>query len=80
MHCGQMLKEVFKNSGINDKIFSAHSFRSASTSGAFAGGVQLKEILETANWTNAKTFYTFTGENYEYPILFTYIYIKVITF
>lgn len=53
------LKEVLKRSGIDDKIFSAHSYRSASTSAAFAGGVQLKEILETANWTNAKTFYTF---------------------
>lgn len=53
------LKEVLKRSGIDDKIFSPHSYRSASTSAAFAGGVQLKEILETANWTNAKTFYTF---------------------
>lgn len=41
-------------------MFSAHSYRSASTSAAFAAdGVQLKDILETANWSNAKTFYTF---------------------
>lgn len=33
------LKEVLKRSGIDDKIFSAHSYRSASTSSAFAGGV-----------------------------------------
>lgn len=53
------LKEVLQRSGIDDKIFSAHSYRSASISAAFAGGVQLKEILKTANWSNAKTFYTF---------------------
>lgn len=53
------LKEALKKSGIDDKIFSAHSYRNVSTSAAFAGGVQLKEIFETANWTNAKTFYTF---------------------
>jgi site-specific recombinase XerD len=52
------LKEILKRSGIDD-TFSAHSYRGASTSAAFAGGVQLKEILETANWANAKTFYTF---------------------
>lgn len=53
------LKEILRRSGINESIFSAHSFRSASTSAAFAGGVKLSEILETANWANAKTFYTY---------------------
>lgn len=53
------LKEIFKKAGIDEKVFSAHSYRSASTSAAFAGGVQLKDILETANWSKAKTFYTF---------------------
>lgn len=35
------LKEALKKSGIDDKIFSAHSYRNVSTSAAFAGGVQL---------------------------------------
>lgn len=50
------LKEVLRRSGIDDKIFFAHSYRSTSTSATFAGGVQLKEILETANWANEKIF------------------------
>lgn len=53
------LKEVLKLSGINTGIFSAHSYRGASTSCAFSSGVSLKDILTTANWTNAKTFYKF---------------------
>lgn len=53
------LKEIFKKAGIDEKVFSIHSYRSACTSAAFAGGVQLKDILETANWSKAKTFYTF---------------------
>lgn len=67
------LKEVLKRSGIDDKIFSAHSYRSASTSAAFAGGVQLKEILETANWTNAKTFYTFYRRELSNPFSDTFL-------
>jgi hypothetical protein len=39
--------------------FSAHSFRGASTSKALGAGVSLKDILETANWASAKTFYKF---------------------
>ena len=48
-----------KKSEINEKVFSAHSYKSVSTSAAFVKGVQLRDILETANWSNAKTFYTF---------------------
>lgn len=53
------LTEILKRSSVDDTIFSAHSYRSASTSAAFAGGVQLKDVLEIANWANAITFYTF---------------------
>ncbi|XP_063405979.1 uncharacterized protein LOC134689942 [Mytilus trossulus] len=53
------LKEVLKLLGINTGIFSAHSYRGASTSCAFSSGVSLKDILTTANWTNANTFYKF---------------------
>ena len=48
-----------KKCEINEKVFSAHSYKSVSTSAAFVKGVQLRDILETANWSNAKTFYTF---------------------
>lgn len=54
-----MIKRNIKKAGIDEKVFSAHSYRSASTSAAFAGVVQLKDILENANWSNAKTLYTF---------------------
>ena len=70
------LKEILKRSGIDNLVFSAHSYRSASTSAAFAGGVHLSEILETANWANAKTFYTFykretSNNNYSDVVLRT---------
>ena len=45
--------------GIDISKFSAHSFRGASTSKALGAGVSLKDILETANWASAKTFYKF---------------------
>ena len=53
------LKLVLMNSGINTKLFHAHSFRGASTSAAYYAGVSLDSILKTANWTNAQTFYKF---------------------
>lgn len=46
-------------SGIDTSVFSAHSFRSAATSSAFAHGVTLKEIMKKADWSNARTFKTF---------------------
>lgn len=54
-----MVKRNIEKAGIDEKVFSSQSYRSAYTSAAFEGGVQLKDILETANWSNAKTFYTF---------------------
>ena len=50
------LKCVLSLSGINSS-FTAHSFRSASTSYAFNKGVSIKTIMDTANWASAKTFY-----------------------
>ena len=70
------LKEIAKRSGIDDIIFSAHSNRSASTSAAFAGCVQLTDILEIANRVNAITFYTFyrrdLSNQYSDAVLQTY--------
>lgn len=53
------LKGVLFLSGIDTNVFSAHSYRGASTSQAFASGMSLKDVMETANWKNAKTFHTF---------------------
>ena len=57
------LKEVLHLSGINISNFTAHSYRSASTSKAIGAGFSLKEILKTANWTSAKTFYRFYNKD-----------------
>lgn len=53
------LKEVLYLSGVDTSIFKAHSYRSASTSTAYSRGISLSDILSTANWTNARTFYKF---------------------
>lgn len=38
------LKEILKKAGNDEKVFSAHSYRSVSSSAALARGVQLKDI------------------------------------
>ena len=53
------LKEVLNLSGIDTSLFSAHSYRGASTSKAFSLGLSLSDIMKTANWTCAKTFFRF---------------------
>ena len=53
------LKTVLHLAGIDISIFKAHSFRGASTTAAFNAGCSLKDILSTANWTSARTFYKF---------------------
>ncbi|XP_052098559.1 uncharacterized protein LOC127733257 [Mytilus californianus] len=53
------LKTVLLLAGIDINIFKAHSFRCASTSAALASGCSIKDIMVTANWTCAKTFYKF---------------------
>lgn len=53
------LKTVLLKADINIDVFKGHSFRGASTSAAFASGCSLKDILATANWSSAKTFYKF---------------------
>ena len=40
-----------------DSCFKAHSYRNASTSCAYKKGVSIRDIMETANWTSARTFY-----------------------
>ena len=53
------LKDILTLSGIDTNIFSAHSYRGASTSYAVSSGFSLSDVLSTANWSNAKTFHTF---------------------
>ena len=52
------LKFVLMLSGI-DLCYKAHSFRSASTSCVFQKGVSIKDIMNTANWSSAQTFYKY---------------------
>lgn len=53
------LKSVLCLSGIDISLFSAHSYRGASTSKAYSVGLSLKDILQTANWKSAKTFFVY---------------------
>ena len=53
------MKLLLASSGIDTAVFSAHSFRSASSTCAFAKGVSLDEIISTADWSNARTFHDF---------------------
>ena len=53
------LKCVMSKAGIDIEQFSAHSFRSASTSAASKLDVPLDTILQTAGWSNAETFRKF---------------------
>ena len=50
------LKVTLGLSGIDMEKFTAHSYRSASTSSNTAAGLSLTEILKTAGWSNAQTF------------------------
>jgi len=45
------LKEILKLSGIDTKVFTAHSCRPASTSKAFAKGCTVDTIFNRAGWT-----------------------------
>lgn len=53
------LKSVLDMSGIDTKVFKAHSYRSASVSAAFSRGCVLKRILDTADWSSDKNFRKF---------------------
>ena len=53
------LKNTLSKAGIDISTFSAHSYRSASSTSAFGKGVTVQEIMSKANWSNAKTFRDF---------------------
>ena len=50
------LKKVLEFSGIDTGRYTAHSYRSASTSAAALGGVSISTILKSACWANVGTF------------------------
>lgn len=52
------IKQVLEKSGIDIKMFSAHSTRHASTSAAYAGGVNIETIRKAAGWTNSSNSFT----------------------
>ena len=56
------VKQLLHAAGANYS-YKAHSTRPASTSKAQHHGVPLEAILNTAGWTNAKTFLSFTKRN-----------------
>ncbi|XP_052233741.1 uncharacterized protein LOC127846495 isoform X1 [Dreissena polymorpha] len=52
------IKDIMRAAGV-DEVFKPHSTRSAATSKASLVGLSLQHILDTAGWSNAKTFATF---------------------
>lgn len=53
------IKEILKSSGVDTKVFSAHSTRGAAASSAAAKGVPLNNILKASNWARESTFNKF---------------------
>ena len=56
---GRWIKSVMALAGIDVSVFSAHSTRAASVSKAQSKDLPLDIILDTAGWSNAKTFHKF---------------------
>ncbi|XP_003740575.1 uncharacterized protein LOC100907979 [Galendromus occidentalis] len=51
------VKSVLSDAGINARVHTAHSTRAASTTAVHLRGVQVPDIMQTAQWTKASTFY-----------------------
>ena len=56
---GNWVKWTLSNSGVNTNMYKPHSCRSASTSKASSLGMPLHTILQSADWSNEKTFYNY---------------------
>ena len=56
---GRWIKLVLNYSGIDPRIFSAHSTRGAATSKAALANVPVNTIMKTAGWTRQDTFATY---------------------
>lgn len=53
------IRLTLAEAGINQKVYTAHSTRGASTSKAKVCGVAIEAIMKKARWTNATTFAKF---------------------
>ena len=62
---GRWIRSVLKVSGVDIDKFSAHSWRSASTSRNQLAGLSLSDIMRSAGWSNASTF----AKHYNKPII-----------
>lgn len=60
---GKWVKYTLQQAGINTAVFGPHSTRAASTSKAVTSRVSLDTILNTAGWSNAKTFCKYYKKN-----------------
>lgn len=61
---GNWIKKTLTRTGIDIKVFGAHSTRSASTSAAKMGNIPISTIMNAAGWSNTTTFSKF----YDKPI------------
>ena len=62
------LRSVMENAGIDTNKYKAHSTRSAATSKAKARGMSVQQIMQAANWSNARTFLRFYNKQID-PVL-----------
>ena len=51
------IKKLLSSAGVNTKIYSAHSCRSAASSKALDIGIPLQEILSSCDWSSQRTFH-----------------------
>ena len=53
------IKDSFKKAGVDTSTFKAHSVRGASASAAVSGGLNITDVLKTADWSGESTFKEF---------------------
>ena len=51
------LKLALISAGIDSSMFSAHSYRGASLSDAYAKGLSITQILKAGDWSSTETFF-----------------------
>jgi len=68
------LKLVMQKAGLDTKVYTAHSTRTASTSAASHSQVPVDDILKTAGWAKENTFRLF----YNKPIIHEDVFAKAI--
>jgi integrase len=59
------VKSILQQSGIDADKFTCHSTRAASTSCVKAAGLNLKQIMQSAGWSNSSTFAKFYVKHIE---------------